>query len=124
MASIFPFIRDTINREIVRAGLTLDGVLIKVTPGTRTSTSLTKGTNPTQKQHRFRGFYDDSRLQFLPPTTVMAGDRVVVLIGGSIQGGVEPKPGDRIILEDENHGVERLLGRDPAKATYTCLVRG
>ncbi len=116
-------IAGIINSEIKAAGGVLSGVLTKIAAGTRTGAALTKGTNPTEKRHTFNGFYDDKRLQYLPETTVRAGDRVAVLLGASIQGGAVPQPGDFVTLEGETTRIEKVVERDPAAATYACQVR-
>ena len=120
---ILDLIKATIGTEIPNAGLTRDGVLIKMKPGDRTAGSLTSGTNPKDREHEFQGFYDDKMLSHLPETVVQQGDRAVLLIGATIQGGVEPEPGDEIILENETTVIVSLMERDPAEATFLCQSR-
>lgn len=116
-------IAGIIADSIESAGGVLSGKLIKVTRGTRTSGSLAAGTNPTKKPFGFKGFYDDSRALKLPESLIQRGDRVVVLLGATIQSGAIPEPNDKIILEGEETTIDRIIDRDPAAATYTCLTR-
>lgn len=116
-------IRSTIGKEIPNAGLTRDGVLVKLTRGTRTAGDLDGGTNPTPTRHRFKGFYDDRQLSKLPDSLVQRGDRMVLMLGDTIQGGAEPEPSDEVELEGETTTIDRVVERDPANATYLCLVR-
>jgi len=111
-----------INKEMGK-GL-LPGVLVKVEASTRTTGSLTAGTNPVDKKRKFRGFVEDYDVRQIDGTVVETGDRKVVILGGSLPAGVVPTTGDRINIEAfEGLHVMRVR-RDPAGATYTCQVRG
>jgi hypothetical protein len=116
-------IAGIVNDALEEAGGVLSGVLIKVAPGSRTSGSLTSGTNPTETPHSFKGFYDNRQLSRLPETRVQQGDRAVLLLGASISGGVEPEPGDKITMEGETTSVQSIIERDPAAATYIVQTR-
>ena len=104
----------------------LPATLVKVTPGTRTPGSLTGGTNPTTTDYPCRGFIDSQRVAFANGTTVKAGNKVVVLIGDTIDSGsgVAPAPGDRIMIEGTTYVIPEggTIDRDPAAATYACEV--
>ena len=104
----------------------LDATLVKVAPGTRTPGALTGGTNPTTTNYPCRGFIDSQRVAFANGSTVKEGNKVVVLIGDTIDGGsgVAPAPGDRIMIEGTTYVIPEggTIDRDPAAATYACEV--
>lgn len=123
MANLFGLdIAGIVNSSIASAGGVLDATLVKVSAGSRTSGSLTDGTNPTEQTLRCKGFYDDHQLRKYPETRVQAGDRMAVLLGASIPGRVAPVPGDEITMDGETNEVQSVE-RDPASATYACHVR-
>lgn len=112
-------------RKHVAPGV-LDATLVKVAPGTRTPGALTGGTNPTPTSYPCRGFIDKQRVAFTNGSTVKDGNKVVVLIGDTIDNGsgVAPAPGDRIIIEGTTYVIPEggTIDRDPAAATYACEV--
>jgi len=116
-------IAKIINDEIAGAGGVLDATLIQVTPGRRSATNPAGGTNPVVRSRRAKGFIDDYAERQIAETIVQTGDRRIILLGASIQGGAVPTPGDRIMIEGDSYQVIRVM-RDPAAATYTCQVRG
>lgn len=104
----------------------LDATLTKVSAGTRTSGSLTAGTNPTTTDYACKGFLDSQAVRFINGTLVREGSKVVVLIGDTISGGtIAPAPGDRITIEGTEYVIptDGTIDRDPAAATYVCEVR-
>lgn len=116
-------IAGIIADSIESAGGVLSGKLFKVTSTDRTTGALTGGTNPINKGHAFKGFYDDRQLRTLPESLVQQDSRMIVLLGATIEGGVVPTPGDSILLEGDETTIDRIIERDPAAATYSCLVR-
>ena len=63
----------------------------------------------------------EARRELLGASTVQVGDRVVLLLGGSLGSSV-PKVGDQITIEGVTSRVIDVE-RDPAAATYACLTR-
>lgn len=112
-------------KQFVGPGV-LSATLVKVASGTRTPGALSGGTNPTVTNYPCRGFIDSQRVAFANGTTVKAGNKVVVLIGDTIDdgSGVAPAPGDRIIVEGTTYVIPEggTIDRDPAAATYACEV--
>ena len=56
-------------------------------------------------------------------TVIATPERIAVLLGLDANGDVipEPKPQDRLLLQGETHGI-RTVERDPAGATWTCIL--
>jgi len=98
----------------------LDATLTKVTPGSRTSGSLTGGTNPTSVSYSGKGFVDTYKDGTIDGTIIKEGDKMVVLIGDYFP--IAPEANDKITIEGSTHIVV-AVGRDPDAATYTCQVR-
>lgn len=114
-------IAGIVNSEIAGAGGVRPAVLTKPVPGTRTPGSLSGGTNPTTTTHAARGF-EDSLSRLRPETIVTEAAGLVVLLGASIVGGVEPEAGDSVSLDGgDNQRIVRVES-DPANATYECQV--
>lgn len=98
--------------------------LQKKTAGTRSTTDLAGGTQPTSADFSAQGFVAEYKEHQIDETLIQRGDRRVVLIGNSIAGLQIPDPGDRIIIEDTTYVIQgEGVGRDPASATYTCHCR-
>lgn len=121
MADLLKFIRKTVGTELVKARLVKSARLIVVTTGTRDPLNLSAGPTRTETTVRCKGLVVQWRKQFLGATTVMAGDRVIMLTGKSL-GATEPKIGDKITIESKTSRVIDVE-RDPAAATFTCLTR-
>lgn len=102
----------------------LAATLIKVTPGTRTPSNISGGTNPTTVSYSCRGFVDEYKTGEIDGELVHVRDRKVVLLGKTISNGaVVPTPGDRVTIEGATYDVIRV-DRDPAGATYALQARG
>ena len=54
---------------------------------------------------------------------IQEGDRQIILIGNSIEGGAIPKRHDEVDIEGDTYKVLSLIDRDPDKATYTVHAR-
>ena len=100
----------------------LDAVLIKRVPGIRTPGNLTAGTNPTSTSFTARGFIDSYSDDVIDETNVLASDRLITLIGNSIQDFAIPETDDRITIESQTWTIINV-SRDPAAATYECQGR-
>jgi hypothetical protein len=98
-----------------------DAVLKHFTVGTRTG-NLTGGTNPTDTDHTCKGFIDSKNLKSFKGTLVEAGHVFIVLIGDSISPAEVPVAEDQITIESKTYRI-KVLDRDPAAATYTCMCK-
>jgi len=116
--------RVKLAQRIDRAfrGLTFTIMLSKVVAGSRTAGSLTGGTNNTRTSHSARGFVEDFSAREINGTSIRSGMRRIILFGASISGGVEPSSGDFLTAENQVYIVTNVQ-RDPAGATFTCVVR-
>lgn len=113
----------------------LDATLIKVASGTRTAGNQSAGTNPTETSYAAKGWAASYDGHQIPGTLVKQDDRMIALLGGTIDGGVEPEVGDKIMIEDPPGGevqTFRIIGgheggrgvtRDPDGAKYVCHGR-
>lgn len=111
-------------KDNIGGGL-LDAVLIKSEPGTRTVGELTGGTNPTDTSYACKGIITKQVVKNRDGS-VRNGFKYIMLIGDTISGGaVAPAPGDQISIEGATYRIadDGTIDRDPAAATYTCLVR-
>lgn len=104
------------------SGGLLDATLHSVTPGTRTPGDPTSGTQPTEVARSCKGMVDDYTDGQIDGMLVQVGDRIVLLIGNSIDGLAVPEPGDGVTIEGVRYFVVRVK-RDPAAATYVCQAR-
>lgn len=117
---ISKLIKDNIGPNVLNA------VLTKVTPGTRSASEPTQGTNPTETTYACKGFLDSQKVRFEGGTLVQAGKKVAILIGDTISNGtVAPAPGDFITIEGTKYQIpeDGTIDRDPDAATYTCEIR-
>jgi hypothetical protein len=117
---ISKLIKDNIGPNVLNATLT------KVTPGTRSASEPTQGTNPTTTDYACKGFIDTQKVRFKAGTLVEGGKKVAVLIGDTISNGtVTPAPGDFITIEGTKYQIpeDGMIDRDPDAATYTCEIR-
>jgi hypothetical protein len=76
--------------------------------------------------HKARGFTEDFDPRSIDGTLIKVGDRKVILLGDTIEGGVVPEGGvnkDQVEIEGERWNVQLVLSRDPAAATYALQVR-
>lgn len=101
----------------------LPATLTKVTLGARTDGSLTSGKAKTETNYTCRGFIDEYTDKQMDGTIIKSGDRKIVLIGDSIQGGAVPDVDDFITIEGRRFQIVGPVKRDPAKAAYECQGR-
>jgi hypothetical protein len=76
--------------------------------------------------YKARGFIEDFSPRSIDGTLIKVGDRKVILLGNTIEGGVEPEGGvnkDQVQIEGTLWNVQLVLSRDPAGATFTLQVR-
>ena len=104
------------------AKMLLPATLTKVTPGTRTPGTYSAGTNPTTATYSALGLLVDYQASEIKDTLIQQGDRKVLLMGASIQGGQVPGPDDRITIDGLTFRIIDV-DRDPASATYICQSR-
>jgi hypothetical protein len=114
-------IKKEIGDKVLTDPTAHDAILIHFTIGTRTG-NLTGGTNPTSTNHDCKGFIDSKNLKDFKGMLVEDGDVFIVLIGDSISPAVVPVVNDQITIESKTYRI-RVLDRDPAAATYTCLCK-
>ena len=101
----------------------LAATLTVYTTGARTPGQPTKGTNPTNVVYPCKGFIAKTARKDIDGTLVDDGTVTIILIGDSISGGaVAPKLEDRITIEGRSYTI-KVIDRDPAAATYTCVSR-
>ena len=100
----------------------LPATLRKVTQGARDPINPAGGRQPTTADFTCRGFIDSQDNETFPDTLASDGTRIVVLLGASIQDAEVPETEDRILIESTEYNIIEI-DRDPASATYTCLVR-
>lgn len=101
-----------------------DVTLTVITPGVRSTTNPTAGTNPTSAAHSARGILGNYSQRKIDGTIVRTGDRLGIIWGASLAAGVEPKPGDTLTFTDGV--VWRIVGpvtRDPAAVAFLCQAR-
>ena len=102
--------------------------LTKSTTGTRTPGALMSGTNPVETSYTVEGYVDktgSNRVQaedFRQVGQEHADDWTVVIMGKSLPANIEPRPSDKITAEGATKTIEKV-DRDPAGATYTCLLK-
>ena len=104
-------------KQHVAPGL-LDATLTVVTH--TTYGDLTAAPSKTTVDHACKGFIDDNLGENLDETLAERGDKVVVLIGDTIDAGdTAPRTQDLIVIESTTYRIHRI-DRDPAAATYAC----
>lgn len=106
----------------------LDATLIRNTPGTRTSNNQTGGTNPTPVPYAAKGWVESYKASQIDGTLIKTDDRMIALLGATIEGAAVPEPGDQITIEGATY---RIVGgdsgqgvrRDADGAVYRCHGR-
>lgn len=112
-----------IAQEIANAfkGQLRPGTLTKVIPGTRSTGSLTGGTNPTQTQHTFEGFIE---IKTVRRSGQLGGETMSVLsiIANSVSPAAKPDVNDLAVIDGLSVEITEILNLDPAEALYECKV--
>lgn len=98
--------------------------LIKILPGTRSTTEPTEGLHPSRKTYNCRGFIQDYKDSQFDGTTILRGDRQVLILGGTLPLNIVPQTGDEVKCEGKIFSIAGVPARDPAAATYICQARG
>lgn len=110
-----------VHKEVSK-GL-LDATLHSIVPGTP-GADLTAGNNPVTTDHACKGFVDEYSEKLVDGNRIRAGDKKILLIGNSINGGATvPKAGDGVTIEGERYDIVGVPQRDPAAATYVLQGR-
>lgn len=120
MPNLFGFdlaqeIADAFSGELV------SGSLEKITPGTRTTGSLTAGTNSKSETHTFEGFLEIREIRRKGQLGSEQAN-VLTIIANSIKPSATPEINDKATIESLTFDITEILGRDPAAAVYECLV--
>lgn len=104
-------------------GKLLKGTISKATAGSRTTTALAAGTNPSSTSSSFEGIFTTLEDRFIDETIVRRGDSAILIIGDSLSSTFIPAPGDTIVLEGRTVRLVNIVARDPDKAHYVVAVR-
>ena len=100
-----------------------DVILTKVTPGERDPTNRTKLMAATETTHGAKGFMGSYSEEALADTSIKRSDRLISVLGDSIEDGMVPGKGDKLFAEGESWEIVAIPGRDPAGAVYECQCR-
>lgn len=94
--------------------------LIKRTPGTRTPSAVSAGTNPTERRFACRGVLS-SRLRNEDGTLLPTSQHTILILGDTLPPNVVPELNDRIVAEGSTWNIGPVA-RDPDAAAYSCSV--
>lgn len=105
--------------------------LTRTVPGTRDPSNLSGGNRPTTIAYACKGWQDTTRSGYWQfwqnaQTGTQARSKFVtiVILGGTLPTGVEPKAGDRITRDGVVYTIAADgVTSDPVKATFTCVCR-
>ena len=113
MAKLFGVDIASLVHKNMSAGL-LKLTIKHYTPGTRTATDPTAGTNPTDSTHQGRGFYEEYADRQIDGKLVRAGDRKIIVIAKSVKPSVSPVPGDEIHVAGSAQAAGTVVDAQPA----------
>lgn len=108
--------------ENVSPGLPTIATITHRTQGTRTPGQLSGGTNPTTLVAQAKVVVGDYKAHQIDGTLIKQGDRKILVIAESMTVAFDPSTSDRIDVEGATYFVVQV-GRDPARATFSCQVR-
>jgi len=92
-------------------------------PGTRTSGSLTAGTNPTEQTLTCKAIVEDYD-EAQDGGAVQRGERMIVILASSIEDGAVPKPNDRVTIDGTRYTIVKDGVRtDEFEGIYLCDVQ-
>jgi hypothetical protein len=74
--------------------------LIKITNGTRTPGSISGGTNPTPVSYPATGFIESYDADDIDGTLILASDRKISILGGTLPAGIAPTDSDQVTIAD------------------------
>lgn len=107
------------------------GTLNSIVPGARTGGNPGGGNNPTSTPYSFKGFASTYKKH--AQSLVLEATHSILMLAGTmtVPAAFTPKPGDTIVMgagDPELSGktlviVDDGVTRDPASATWTCLVK-
>lgn len=103
-------------------------VLVKVTPTARTAGAVSHGQNPTETEHRARGWIEEWSGDRMPNSNVRREVRKIALLGATIAGGAVPQQGDKVQIAERKGGplvtyrVTSIDERDPDAAVWVVNV--
>lgn len=100
-----------------------NAVITVYSHGERDQNNLTGGKQLNPVDINCEGIWTDFSSRDIDEQIVLTGDRKAMIIGNTL-GGVLPKAGDRVVMDNETMHIVRLLDSDPARATYTFQCRG
>ena len=103
--------------------------LTRVTPGVRSPSNQSGGTNPTTTVHTCKAFVGSFTTTQLADTMVKSSDRMFCIFVETITPAAEPMPGDKITFDGVTYrivGDKEGLGvrTDPTRVLFTCHARG
>ncbi len=82
--------------------------LVKVTKGTRSTSSYSGGTNPTEDSYTCTGLIEKLSMGDVPATLMQLEDDKVSILGATLPSGIIPSAGDKVTLVGLD-GVTRTL---------------
>ena len=113
---------SALGAALAAEGFLVAAALIKVTAGTRTVGAENAGTNPTEASYAAQGYVARRKATKIAGTLVEQADRVVVLLGRTIEGAKVPTSKDKVTIDGETLRVI-AVDSDLAKFQYRCLCR-
>ncbi len=114
-------IQKTLQQQLGRKAPAI--TFISIAYGTPSPTNLDGADTPVATSYPGNGIVDDYNVRDIDNTTVMAGDRKVLVFVGSLPSAAPvPKPQDQVIAEGVTYQIVGVR-RDPAAATYELQVR-
>lgn len=117
-------IAKTVYGAVKAAGNVQLYTLVRVMPGQRDAADSTGGNSPSEQRVQFRGIFDSYTGSFYRGTVIARGERTILALGASFPSeSIFPEEGDKILGENGTWKITAILERDPAKATYLCLVK-
>lgn len=105
------------------------GQLLKATlhitsQGARGADITAGRTESDDASHECDGIVQDYSDNRIDGTLIKVGDREILLIANSINGGnTVPKLGDGVTIEGQRYNIQPPLRRDPAAAAYVMNAR-
>lgn len=102
--------------------------LIKITVGTRTPGSVSAGTNPTQVSYPATGFIESYDADDIDGALILASDRKISILGGTLPAGIAPTDNDLVSITDATglsatYAIMKGVQGDGVGAIYTMQGR-
>jgi hypothetical protein len=118
MPSLFGIDIAAIVYEATKGQL-IKGTITKVTEGARNPLDITAGLSRTETDYPLEGFIESKRFENAEGFTTLKQGEIITIIGNSC--AVVPEVSDKITMEGTKFTILNIM-RDPAAATYECLV--